>query len=31
MYIINDELYKYTAKELNDFEKYKQQDLRKEC
>jgi len=28
MYIINDELYKYTAKELNDFEKYKQ-DLRK--
>lgn len=29
MYIVNDELYKYTAKELNDFEKYKQQDLRK--
>ena len=28
MYIVNDELYKYTAKELNDFEKYKQ-DLRK--
>ena len=28
MYIVNYELYKYTAKELNDFEKYKQ-DLRK--
>lgn len=28
MYIINDELYKYTAEELNDLEKY-EQDLRK--